>query len=329
MQYQVLMQYQVRHVCVHLPSSKAAKGSCIVSFDILQLAIQSPHTKCVNAQAVHAQLACAPAGDFDSFAALIKATRERDAARKAKQPSSMAQPGAADARPSTAADVKPVVSTSDGDSHPEDTAQADAAMNDALHQHEGAEKGSASISRDDPAGAMAAYPAGVAADQHQAAAEACNGLDCRDPGLNAQCAQRLHSDRQVPAAEPSLEHNERHLPHQQAQPTADDRVDLTLDDHMSHDSLQFDVNVDIDDEDISSAQPAALHGRALQRLHLPNTQAGAHSNGHLQRQHVRSKIGNAQPVMLKADMNSVWNGHQQTADALDNLDTVIADSDPD
>lgn len=260
------------------------------------------------------------AGDFESFAALIKATRERDAARKAKQLSATAAPAAADA--------KPGVSTSGIEWQPAATAPAAApvaaaaraapadSMSAAQSQQGGPAEGAARLKGESRPENTAAHPAGPAT--HLADAD---GLGLTG-GPHMQPAQQTRPHRQAAAVAVQIaDHPEQQRQqYQQALPMAEDRVDLTLDesaDHISQHSL--DVNVDTDD-DISSAQPGVMHSRALRHLHLPNTQPAVLSKGG-----ATVSAG----LLLKTDLSSNWSDRHQTAEALDNLDAIVADSDPD
>lgn len=122
----------------------------------------------------------------------------------------------------------------------------------------------------------------------------------------------------------------RALPTQHEQSAEDQRshhVDLTLSDEpdrLSGEMLEF----DIDDEHDAVQKPDAQHGRALQHLQLPNARPAFVSSSAHQKLSADPRTDVNHKSVASSVLHSFQFG-QSTADALSELDAVVADSNSD
>ena len=326
------------------------------------------------------------AGDFDSFASLIKATRLRDAERKAQQAKANTAPSAA-----AAAADRPVSRTDSGvaplevgrpqalpdaavsSNHTNSMTSAkmhhttavqpahhtNAVSSEQLNPSDGEMLLTTSAQhRQQPSSDAQSSQHRKAADQSQIAAvqDCCN---TRRPEAQDAAAQRLHTGpvAAYPAGpEASHDHSVRQLGSHNAnrhdstlnsehhamsdraapaeQQSASDTPGICIQDHqakatfhgvrdrLSGESFEFDIDDGLD----GMQQPDMQHARALQHSQLLNTSPALLS----QPVQPKQNAATASSLASKSSVNGVLHSYhyrQSTADALGELDAVVADSD--
>lgn len=340
------------------------------------------------------------AGDFDSFASLIKATRQRDAERKAQQaiagndavpaansaisPLATERPAVAsdsntEMDPGTDVNAQPISGSADTDRHsdPAPTAQLhrqrDAPLAEALHpsdaemlantsdqsqqqqqqpdrhadtsapaqQSQTARRQAAQTQRSLSQLAQAQATQSQAAADHSQLHDSTGGLNGRaENGMRRSSQQLAAHPAGIEAQQDSAQANGSNSQHA-ARSNREDRpnmlsteqlgrglpnqqVDLTLNDatdRLSGESLDFDI-----DEGHDSVQKTDVqHDRALQHLQLLNTKPGLHDDSVKYKQYAVCTAN----ATWKPDVSGVLHGHnfdQHSADALGDMDAVVADS---
>lgn len=279
-------------------------------------------------------LVCVFAVAYDSFAALIQATKERDAARKAKQ-----QQAQLESQQPTASDVSPEAEVAAGRAalpqaadHSSDLAVARAAQGQQDTQRR-AERQKAQPS--DTEEQLAAYPAGaepLSEEGHIGLRLPSRPLPS-NPGLAKQTPDSLHGKSLQATGNGSIHDEGEQTAHvmtaigQLQVPTeAHSRVDLTLDGTPGKSQESLDVDVDDAHSPLPSHQ--VQDQRALQQLQLLNKAAEpvVMNTGY------GKSIPSSQekePVVSGMYCQPIMDQLGRTEDGLGPLDDIIEDSDSD
>lgn len=320
---------------------------------------------------------CLPAGDFDTFASLIKATRLRDAERKAQQAKANTAPSAAADPPVSLTDsAEPPLE--DGRPQPLHDAAAPSIHTDSMasvKRHQGAVVQPARHERLNPSDAemllntcdqhrqqpaSGAQPSQhrTAADRNQAdavavqsqsdtrvqqaagaaeqnmrtgsgavaacpaGAEASHDQSVRQLGSCNASRHRSTLDSQQHATDRSADAEISDLPKDGLQDRQVEATSNGIRDRLSGDSFAF----DIDDGSDGMQQPDIQHARALQHSQLLNTRPALLSEPVQPKQTAALATSLASKSGVSGVLHSCRFG-QSTADALGELDAVVADSD--